>query len=165
MTNLLFIPSLMDGDVHGFMVKLAVMMFIWLLVVVLSGADLVSGIAASKRMGVKHTTSWGLRRTLTKLLQFFAVFVSFLLLDIALSALSQFLAIFGIPILSTCVVIGEMIIEIISIIENTRKGKNKEDDKVDDLMQLVATTVDAVGTDKVKKQLQAINQYVEDKKS
>ena len=162
---LLFIPALMDGDIHGFMTKLAVMMFAWLLVVILSGADLVSGIAASKRAGVKRTTSWGMRRTLTKLLQYFAVFFAFLLLDVVLSALGQFLSIFSIPILSIGVIIGELVIEGVSILENTRKGKNKEEDKMDDLMQLAAATVDAVGTDKLKEYLQAVNKYVENKKS
>ena len=166
MTNLLlFIPALMEGDVHGFMVKLAVMMFAWLLVVILSGADLVSGIAASKRAGVKHTTSWGMRRTLTKLLQYFAVFFAFLLLDVVLSALAQFLPVFSIPILSIGVIIGEMVIETISVLENSRKGKNKDEDKVDDLMQLAAATVDAIGKDKLKEYLEKINEYVESKKS
>lgn len=162
---LLFIPALLDGDIHGFMTKLAVMMFAWLLVVILSGADLVSGIAASKRAGVKRTTSWGMRRTLTKLLQYFAVFFAFLLLDVVLSALGQFLPIFSIPILSICVIIGELVIEVVSVLENTRKGKNKEEDKMDDLMQLAAATVDAVGTEKLKEYLQAVNKYVENKKS
>ena len=166
MTNLLlFIPSLMEGDIHGFMVKLAVMMFAWLLVVILSGADLVSGIAASKRAGVKHTTSWGMRRTLTKLLQYFAVFFAFLLLDVVLSALAQFLPVFSIPILSIGVIIGELVIEAVSVLENSRKGKNKDEDKIDDLMQLAAATVDAVGTEKLKEYLEAINKYVESKKS
>lgn len=166
MTNLLlFIPALMEGDIHGFMVKLAVMMFAWLLVVILSGADLVSGIAASKRAGVKHTTSWGMRRTLTKLLQYFAVFFAFLLLDVVLSALAQFLPVFSIPILSIGVIIGEMVIETISVLENSRKGKNKDEDKVDDLMQLAAATVDAIGKEKLKEYLEKINEYVESKKS
>lgn len=166
MTNLLlFIPALMEGDIHGFMVKLAVMMFAWLLVVILAGVDLVSGIAASKRAGIKHTTSWGMRRTLTKLLQYFAVFFAFLLLDVVLSALAQFLPVFSIPILSIGVIIGELVIEAVSVLENSRKGKNKDEDKIDDLMQLAAATVDAVGTEKLKEYLEAINKYVESKKS
>jgi len=166
MTNLLlFIPALMEGDIHGFMVKLAVMMFAWLLVVILAGVDLVSGIAASKRAGIKHTTSWGMRRTLTKLLQYFAVFFAFLLLDVVLSALAQFLPVFSIPILSIGVIIGELVIEAVSVLENSRKGKNKDEDKIDDLMQLAAATVDAVGTEKLKEYLEKINEYVESKKS
>lgn len=155
----------MEGDIHRFMVKLAVMMFAWLLVVMTSGVDLITGIAASKRTGLKHTTSWGIRRTLSKLLQYFGVFFAFLLLDVVLSALAQFLPLFGIPFLSFAVVIGEMVIEIISIMENSRRGKNKDEDKVDDLMQLAAATVDAIGTDKLKQYLEAINKYVESKKS
>lgn len=166
MTNLLlFIPALMEGDIHRFMVKLAVMMFAWLLVVMTSGVDLITGIAASKRTGVKHTTSWGIRRTLSKLLQYFAIFFAFLLLDVILSSLAQFLPLFSIPFLSFGVIIGEIVIEIISIMENLRRGKNKEEDKVDDLMQLAAATVDAIGTEKLKQYLEAINKYVESKKS
>lgn len=162
---LLFIPALMDGDIHQFMVKLAVMMFAWLLVVMMSGVDLITGIAASKRTGVKHTTSWGIRRTLSKLLQYFGIFFAFLLLDVVLSALAQFLPLFSIPLLSFGVIIGEMVIETISIMENSKRGKNKDEDKVDDLMQLAAATVDAIGTEKLKQYLEAINKYVESKKS
>ena len=82
-----------------------------------------------------------------------------------LSALSQFLVLFSIPFLSFGVIIGEIVIEIISIMENLRRGKNKEEDKVDDLMQLAAATVDAVGTEKLKQYLEAVNKYVESKKS
>ena len=155
----------MDGDIHQFMVKLAVMMFAWLLVVMMSGVDLITGIAASKRTGVKHTTSWGIRRTLSKLLQYFGIFFAFLLLDVVLSALAQFLPLFSIPLLSFGVIIGEMVIETISIMENSKRGKNKDEDKVDDLMQLAAATVDAIGTEKLKQYLEAINKYVESKKS
>ena len=155
----------MDGDIHRFMVKLAVMMFAWLLVVMMSGVDLITGIAASKRTGVKHTTSWGIRRTISKLLQYFGIFFAFLLLDVVLSALAQFLPLFSIPLLSFGVIIGEMVIETISIMENSKRGKNKDEDKVDDLMQLAATTVDAIGTEKLKQYLEAINKYVESKKS
>lgn len=162
---LLFIPALMDGDIHRFMVKLAVMMFAWLLVVMMSGVDLITGIAASKRTGVKHTTSWGIRRTISKLLQYFGIFFAFLLLDVVLSALAQFLPLFSIPLLSFGVIIGEMVIETISIMENSKRGKNKDEDKVDDLMQLAAATVDAIGTEKLKQYLEAINKYVESKKS
>jgi hypothetical protein len=84
---------------------------------------------------------------------------------VVLSALGQFLPIFSIPILSICVIIGELVIEVVSVLENTRKGKNKEEDKMDDLMQLAAATVDAVGADKLKEYLQAVNKYVENKKS
>ena len=58
-----------------------------------------------------------------------------------------------------------MVIETISVLENSRKGKNKDEDKVDDLMQLAAATVDAIGKEKLKEYLEKINEYVESKKS
>lgn len=165
MRTLLFIPALLEGDVHGFMVKLAVMLFAFLFVMVASTVDLITGIAASKRTGTKRTTSWGLRRTLTKLLQYFAVFIVMLLLDMGLSVFSPFLAIFSVPLLSGLAVIGECVTEGISVLENTRRGRNKDEDKLDDLAQLAQATVDAVGKDNLKNYLEAINKYVEQKKA
>ena len=163
--KMLFIPALLEGDVHGFMVKLAVMLFAFLFVMVAASVDLITGIAASKRTGTKRTTSWGLRRTLTKLLQYFAVFIVMLLLDMGLSVFSPFLAIFSVPLLSCLAVIGECVTEGISVLENTRRGRNKEEDKLDDLAQLAQATVDAVGKDNLKKYLEAVNKYVEQKKA
>lgn len=165
MRTLLFIPSLLEGDVHGFMVKLAVMLFMFLAVVFMGGIDLITGIAASKRTGTKRTTSWGLRRTLTKLLQYFAVFIVFLILDIGLSIFSPFLAVFSVPLLSALTVIGECVIEGVSILENTKRGKNKEEDKLDDLAQVAQATVEAIGKENLKKYLEAVNKYVEQKKA
>ena len=165
MRTLLFIPALLEGDVHGFMVKLSVMLFSFLFVIVAVNLDLITGIAASKRTGTKRTTSWGLRRTLTKLLQYFAVFIVMLLLDMGLSVFSPFLSIFSVPLLSGLAVIGECVTEGISVLENTRRGRDKDEDKLDDLAQLAQATVDAVGKDNLKNYLEAINKYVEHKKA
>lgn len=165
MRTLLFIPALLEGDVHGFMVKLSVMLFSFLFVIVAVNLDLISGIAASKRTGTKRTTSWGLRRTLTKLLQYFAVFIVMLLLDMGLSVFSPFLSIFSVPLLSGLAVIVECVTEGISVLENTRRGRNKDEDKIDDLTQLAQATVDAVGKDNLKNYLEALNKYVEQKKA
>lgn len=165
MRTLLFIPALLEGDVHGFMVKLSVMLFSFLFVIVAVNLDLISGIAASKRTGTKRTTSWGLRRTLTKLLQYFAVFIVMLLLDMGLSVFSPFLSIFSVPLLSGLAVIVECVTEGISVLENTRRGRDKDEDKIDDLTQLAQATVDAVGKDNLKNYLEAINKYVEQKKA
>ncbi len=165
MRTLLFIPALLEGDVHGFMVKLSVMLFSFLFVIVAVNIDLISGIAASKRTGTKRTTSWGLRRTLTKLLQYFAVFIVMLLLDMGLSVFSPFLSIFSVPLLSGLAVIVECVTEGISVLENTRRGRDKDEDKIDDLTQLAQATVDAVGKDNLKNYLEALNKYVEQKKA
>lgn len=125
--TLLFIPALLNGDYHAFMVKLAVMLFLFLLVLITNGIDLVTGINASKRTGAKHTTSWGLRRTVSKVLQYFAIFIVMLLLDMGLSVFASYLPIFAIPLMSGLCVIGEIVIEGISIIENTRRGRDPQE--------------------------------------
>lgn len=165
MNTLLFIPALLAGDINAFMVKVAVVILLWLVVIAASIFDLITGIAASRRTGQKRTTSWGLRRTLSKDLQYIALLFAFLLIDIILSFLSPYVAIFNVPICSIIIASGETIIEAISIAENTRKGKNKEQDKIDDIQQFALSVVDTLGSEKAKQYLEAVQKYVEQKKS
>lgn len=165
MKTLLFIPALLNGDMHGFMTKVAVVIVIWILIPFMSSLiDLATGIAASKRLGTKRTTSWGLRRTLSKDLQYFTMLFMLLLMDIGLSALSEFLPVFSIPLLSVLGSLVVAVIEFVSIMENNRKGKNPEEDKMDDVMQLASKTVEALGTEKTKEFLQAVQSYYDQKK-
>ena len=164
MNTLLFIPSLMAGNVSEFLTKIAIVVLMWLVVIGASMLDLVTGIAASRRCGNKRTTSWGLRKTLIKDLQYLAMLVMFLIIDILLSALSPHLALFSSPLLSIMGTISITIVEAISVFENTRKGKDKEEDKIDDIQQLVSGAVDTLGSEKTKQFLQALQKYVEQKK-
>jgi hypothetical protein len=165
MRTLLFIPALLNGDVDGFLTKVAVVVLLWLIVIAASMIDLITGIAASKRTGVKHTTSWGLRRTVSKDLQYLALLAMLLIIDIGLSALSQQLPLFAMPLLSTLGVITISVVEAISVAENTRKGKAPEDDKMDDIQQLVMAVADKLGKDKTKAFLQALEEYEKGKKA
>ena len=165
MKTLLFIPALLNGDVDGFLTKVAVVVLLWLIVIAASMIDLITGIAASKRTGVKHTTSWGLRRTVSKDLQYLALLAMLLIIDIGLSALSQQLPLFAMPLLSTLGVITISVVEAISVAENTRKGKAPEDDKMDDIQQLVTVVADKLGKDKTKAFLQALEEYEKGKKA
>ena len=165
METLLFIPALLSGDIDGFMVEVALVMLLWLIVISASMFDLVTGIAASKRTGIKHTSSWGLRRTLSKDLQYIAMLFALLLIDVVLSFLSPYVALFKIPLLSVIGTGAITTIEAISIVENTRKGKNREEDKVDDIQQLVTSTIDALGSDKTKQLIQALQKQVETRKT
>lgn len=165
MTTFLFIPSLMQGDIDGFMIKIAVVVLLWLVVIGATLIDLITGIAASKRTGVKHTTSWGLRRTLSKDLQYIAMLVMLLVIDICLSALSPYVVLFSNPLLSIIGCAAIVTVEAISVAENTRKGKSKEDDKLDDIQQLVTNTIDALGSEKTKKLIQALQKQVENRKA
>ena len=80
--TLLFIPSLMEGNIDAFLTKVAVVVLLWLIVIAASMIDLITGIAASKRTGIQHTTSWGLRRTVSKDLQYLALLAMLLIIDI-----------------------------------------------------------------------------------
>ena len=163
--TLLFIPSLMEGNIDAFLTKVAVVVLLWLIVIAASMIDLITGIAASKRTGIQHTTSWGLRRTVSKDLQYLALLAMLLIIDIGLSALSQQLPLFSMPLLSTLGVITISVVEAISVAENTRKGKAPEDDKMDDILQLVMAVADKLGKDKTKAFLQALEEYEKGKKA
>ena len=163
--TLLFIPSLMEGNIDAFLTKVAVVVLLWLIVIAASMIDLITGIAASKRTGIQHTTSWGLRRTVSKDLQYLALLAMLLIIDIGLSALSQQLPLFSMPLLSTLGVITISVVEAISVAENTRKGKAPEDDKMDDIQQLVMAVADKLGKDKTKAFLHALEEYEKGKKA
>ena len=163
--TLLFIPSLMEGNIDAFLTKVAVVVLLWLIVIAASMIDLITGIAASKRTGIQHTTSWGLRRTVSKDLQYLALLAMLLIIDIGLSALSQQLPLFSMPLLSTLGVITISVVEAISVAENTRKGKAPEDDKMDEIQQLVIAVADKLGKDKTKAFLQALEEYEKGKKA
>ena len=163
--TLLFIPSLMEGNIDAFLTKVAVVVLLWLIVIAASMIDLITGIAASKRTGIQHTTSWGLRRTVSKDLQYLALLAMLLIIDIGLSALSQQLPLFSMPLLSTLGVITISVVEAISVAENTRKGKAPEDDKMDEIHQLVMAVADKLGKDKTKAFLQALEEYEKGKKA
>ena len=155
----------MEGNIDAFLTKVAVVVLMWLIVIAASMIDLITGIAASKRTGIQHTTSWGLRRTVSKDLQYLALLAMLLIIDIGLSALSQQLPLFSMPLLSTLGVITISVVEAISVAENTRKGKAPEDDKMDDIQQLVMAVADKLGKDKTKAFLQALEEYEKGKKA
>ena len=163
--TLIFIPSLLEGNIDAFLTKVAVVVLLWLIVIAASMIDLITGIAASKRTGIQHTTSWGLRRTVSKDLQYLALLAMLLIIDIGLSALSQQLPLFAMPLLSTLGVVTISVVEAISVAENTRKGKAPEDDKMDDIQQLVMAVADKLGKDKTKAFLQALEEYEKGKKA
>ena len=155
----------MEGNIDAFLTKVAVVVLLWLIVIAASMIDLITGIAASKRTGIQHTTSWGLRRTVSKDLQYLALLAMLLIIDIGLSALSQQLPLFSMPLLSTLGVITISVVEAISVAENTRKGKAPEDDKMDEIQQLVMAVADKLGKDKTKAFLQALEEYEKGKKA
>lgn len=164
MGTMCFIPALLAGNYDVFFTKLSIVILMWLLVIVASMVDLITGIAASKRTGTKHTTSWGLRRTLSKDLQYLALLFMMLLIDIGLSSLGEYMAFFSASLCSFVSSVAIIIIEAISVAENTRKGKKPDEDKLDDIQQLVIGTIDTLGSEDTKRFLEALQKYVEGKK-
>lgn len=165
MQTLLFIPSLLAGNTHAFVVKVATVVFLWLIVIGASLIDLITGIRASHRTGQKKTTSWGIRRTLSKDLQYIATLTAMLLIDIVLSGISEHFTLFSIPLCSYMGTGAIVIIEALSIVENTRKGKDKDDDRIDDIQLLLTNTIDAIGSEKVKQILAAMQKQIEKKEN
>ena len=153
--NLLFIPSLLQGDMKSFLLKLSMVFLMWLIVFIASLVDLKTGIDGSKRLGCFKTTSRGLRQTIKKDLQYFMLLVVGLLFDFVLSYLTTLsdilpiLGIFRIPIFSILGVLVILIIEGISVKENLEKGKNKEIISP----ELITSALDIIGVlgdDKIK---------------
>lgn len=148
-----FIPQLLERHYDVFFEKLAVVVLLWFLVVVASCVDLVTGIAASKRLGIFSTTSRGLRKTLTKNLSYFAVLVILLLMDVVLSYLSLKIDFFNIPICSISGVLVIIAIEAWSVQENVKRGRENSSAGV---LDTATRIVSVLGDDKVRDLVNAL---------
>lgn len=158
MRTLLFIPSLLQHDMSTFCTKIGIVLLLWLVIIAASGIDLITGIQASRRLGTKKTTSYGLRKTVNKLLQYFGILFMFLFVDVGASSLSEYLTIFEIPICSCLGVTCITIIETLSVRENLQKGKTKEENKLDDMAAIAATLVKAIPNESLNKLVDAISE-------
>jgi len=163
--NLLFIPSLLTGDYRTFFIKLIIVFALWLIVIVATLVDLRTGIAASKRKGNVRTTSKGLRQTLKKLFEYFTFLVIALLFDFVLSYLTTlvdiipFLGLFRIPLFTIGSIVVILIIEGISVKENTEKSRGK-DIITPEMLNSALNIIAALGDDKTK----AIAELLKNKK-
>jgi len=163
--NLLFIPSLLTGDYRTFFIKLIIVFALWLIVIVATLVDLRTGIAASKRKGNFRTTSKGLRQTLKKLFEYFTFLVIALLFDFVLSYLTTlvdiipFLGLFRIPLFTIGSIVVILIIEGISVKENTEKSRGK-DIITPEMLNSALNIIAALGDDKTK----AIAELLKNKK-
>lgn len=129
--NLLFIPSLLSGDYRTFFIKLIIILALWIVAFVATAVDLKTGIEASKRLGNFKTTSSGLRQTLRKNGQYFALLIVAFLFDFVFSYLTSltdilsFFGLFKIPIFTIGSVVIVLVIEFISVKENLEKGRKE----------------------------------------
>ena len=129
--NLLFIPSLLSGDYRTFFIKLIIILALWIVAFVATAVDLKTGIEASTRLGNFKTTSSGLRQTLRKNGQYFALLIVAFLFDFVFSYLTSltdilsFFGLFKIPIFTIGSVVIVLVIEFISVKENLEKGRKE----------------------------------------
>lgn len=77
---LLFIQSLLNGDFKTLETKLAIVAIMWLLVSIAIVIDLISGYKKAKERG-EARTSYGLRRTVTKAVLYYALMLFAFMFD------------------------------------------------------------------------------------
>lgn len=77
---ILFIESLLTGDLDALRIKLGIVTIMWLLVALAIGIDLISGWHKAKLRG-EARTSYGLRRTVTKSVLYYALMLFAFMFD------------------------------------------------------------------------------------
>ena len=115
---LLFIPSIINEDWSHFKALLTVLVVLYACVFVSVFIDLFFGVKRAKRLKIVRT-SFGYRRTITKLTSYFGLLLMLSIADIAASI------IFKMPYFSVIGAIGIIIVEAKSVFENIhREEKN-----------------------------------------
>ena len=114
--NLLFIPSIMNEDWSHLNALLAVLAVLYACVFLSVLIDLFFGVKRAKRLKIV-CTSFGYRRTITKLTSYFGLMLMLSIADIAASV------IFKMPYFTVIGAIGIIIVEAKSVFENIRKDE------------------------------------------
>lgn len=154
-----FIPALLAEDYKAFWLKLSIIGLMWICVIIATVVDIITGISASKRVSNTKITSSGLRKTLTKNVQYIGVLICALMLDIVLSYLSEYVSIFNVPLITIIAVIVECAIETISVNENIHKGKTGDINAI----KLTTSIVKNVTTNEnVKNTIEVIEKITEE---
>src|SRR5215510_6944265 len=116
--KLLFIPSIISEDWSRFNALLIVLAVLYACVFVSVLIDLYFGVKRAKRLNIART-SFGYRRTITKLTSYFGLMLMLSIADIAASI------IFKMPYFTVIGAIGIVIVEAKSVFENiNREEKN-----------------------------------------
>lgn len=130
--NLLFIPTLLNGDYKTLFIKISIIVLFWILILIAVLIDLHYGIKASKATGIFKTHSYGLRKTGRKLLEYWTIMLLAFFVDFGLSCLQlaettfSVFHLFTVPFLSIGLFVGILITEIISVKEKIEKVKGGE---------------------------------------
>ena len=120
--KLLFIPSIINEDWSQFKAFLTVLVVLYTCVFISVVIDLYFGVKRSNRLKIKRT-SYGYRRTITKLTSYFGLLLMLSIADIAASV------IFKMPYFTVIGALGTVIVEGKSVFENLKQ----EDKSIDEI--------------------------------
>ena len=127
MKNILFIQSLLSGEYHSLKFKSMIVIIMWLFVTLAMVIDLVSGYRKAKERG-EARTSYGLRRTVTKAVLYYALLLFAFMFD----CIGTFF--YPLPYVTFLVTAFLIFIEGKSILEKAHdKDKRKLNRSLDDL--------------------------------
>lgn len=145
--KLLFIPSIMNKDWSHFNGLLAVLAVLYSCVFVSVLIDLFFGVKRAKKLKVVRT-SFGYRRTITKLTSYFGLMIMLTIGDIVASV------VFEMPYFTVIGAIGIVLIEAKSVFENLRQ----ENKNVDDIQKVLLKIFEN------KEEIQALISFLNSKK-
>ena len=145
--KLLFIPSIMNKDWSHLNGLLAVLAVLYSCVFVSVLIDLFFGVKRAKQLKVVRT-SFGYRRTITKLTSYFGLMIMLTIGDIVASV------VFEMPYFTVVGAIGIVLIEAKSVFENLRQ----ENKNVDDIQKVLLKIFEN------KEEIQALISFLKSKK-
>lgn len=156
---LLFIESLLSGDYDALHIKLAIVAIMWLLVVVAIIIDLICGWRKAKERG-EARTSYGLRRTVSKTVLYFAMMLFAFMFD----CIGMFFYIQ--PYVTLIAAAFLIFIECKSILEKAHdKDKRKMEKSIEDLSIILENRDDLIKgiSEIIKKQIEDQQQNEKDR--
>ena len=112
--KLFFIPSIINEDWNHFKAFLIILVVLYACVLLSVLIDLFFGVKRAKQLKIART-SFGYRRTITKLTSYFGLMLMLTIADIAASV------IFNMPYFTVIGTIGIVIVEVKSVFENIHK--------------------------------------------
>ena len=133
--KLLFIPSIMNEDWSRFNALLTVLAVLYACVFLSVLIDLFFGVKRAKRLKIART-SYGYRRTITKLTSYFGLMLMLSIADIAASV------IFKMPYFTVMGAIGIVIVEAKSVFENIKQEEKSVEEVQKTLLKLLENKED-----------------------
>jgi len=128
--KILFIPSIMSQDWNHFNALLTVLAVLYACVFVSVLIDLFFGVKRAKRLKIART-SFGYRRTITKLTSYFGLMLMLTIADIAASV------VFKMPYFTVLGAIGIIIVEAKSVYENIKQEEKGVEEVQKALLKLL----------------------------